>query len=235
MNNKIAKFQSLIDSSNSIVFHGEPGQRFMSENATSKHIVAILRGSPRKAGNTNALTCIVTDMLAQAGVSLFSHDLYDMDIRPCLACRHCQKNYAEPNCVQKDDMNIIFENVLKSELIILATPVHSWYCTAPMKAALDRMVYALNKYYGGEKGPSLWAGRNVALITTCGYRPEKGADLFAEGIKRYCKHSGLNYLDMLCERHANLETPFMDDEKEAHARDFADRLILHLREKILCG
>jgi len=44
--------------------------------------------------------------------------------------------------------------------------------TAPMKAALDRMVYALNKYYGDEKGPSIWAGKKLSVITTCGYRPD---------------------------------------------------------------
>lgn len=69
-----------------------------------------------------------------------------------------------------------------------------------MKALLDRLVYGMNKYYGSEKGPSLWAGKPVALITTCGYRPEQGADLWENGIRRYCKHSQLRYTAMLAER-----------------------------------
>jgi len=28
-----------------------------------------------------------------------------------------------------------------------------------MKAVLDRLVYGMNKYYGREKGPSLWEGK----------------------------------------------------------------------------
>ena len=86
--------------------------------------------------------------------------------------------------------------------------------TAPMKAALDRLMYGMNKYYGEEKGPSIWAGKRVAIMTTCGYRPEKGADIFEDGMKRYCKHSALNYVGMLAERDLGYKATFMDEEKE---------------------
>ena len=110
-------------------------------------------------------------------------------------------------------------------MIILATPVYSWYCTPPMKALLDRMVYAFNMYYGEKRGPSLWEGKAVSLITTCGYPPEKGADLLEEGIRRYCRHSRLRYLGMLCERHMGYRTEFMDDEKRARAVTYAEHLL----------
>ena len=74
-------------------------------------------------------------------------------------------------------------------------------------------------------GPALWAGKAVASITTCGYRPEKGADLWEDGLKRYCKHSGLRYLGLLAERHLGYNTTFMDTEKEQHARAFAQEMI----------
>ncbi len=121
-------------------------------------------------------------------------------------------------------MGEIFDRVLDSDLIVLATPIYSWYCTPPMKAVLDRLVYGMNKYYGEAKGPSLWAGKPMALLTTCGYRPEAGADLWQQGMKRYCKHSRLRYLGMLAERHLGYDTVFMDGEKEAHAKVFAQRL-----------
>ena len=177
--------------------------------------ITILRGSPKKNGNTNTLSLIVEKALTDSGYALHIHDLYDMDIRPCLACIHCQKDWENPSCIQQDDMPVIFDSVLKSDLIILATPIYSWYCTAPMKASLDRMVYAFNKYYGEEKGPSLWENKKVALITTCGYPPERGVDLFEEGMKRYCKHSKLKYVGMLCERHPeDLNLYLKDDESK---------------------
>ena len=73
-------------------------------------------------------------------------------------------------------MQEIFDSVLACDLLVLATPIYSWYCTPPMKAVLDRLVYGMNKYYGREKGPSLWEGKPVALIATCGY-PEEGGHI----------------------------------------------------------
>ena len=119
----------------------------------------------------------------------------------------------------------IAERILACDLLVLATPIYSWYCTAPLKALLDRLVYGLNKYYGESKGPSLWTGKALALLETCGYRPEKGADLFEEGIHRYCKHSGLRYLGSHAERHLGYDVPFMDEEKEQRTRNFARMLL----------
>ncbi|MEI3305764.1 MAG: NAD(P)H-dependent oxidoreductase [Dysosmobacter sp.] len=115
--------------------------------------------------------------------------LYEKNIQPCIACRACQRDWSRFGCVRKDDADAIFQVILESELMVLTTPIYSWYCTPPMKALLDRLVYGMNKYYGEEKGPALWEGKAMALLMTCGYRPEKGCDLFEEGMRRYCRHS----------------------------------------------
>ena len=188
--------------------------------------VCLLRGSPRKHGNTNALLIPLVDEFKKCGCEIEDFDLYTLDIQPCLACRKCQDNWSTPNCVHSDDMQSIFSAILGSDLILLATPIYSWYCTPPMKAALDRLVYAMNKYYGMETGPSLWAGKSVAVVATCGYPPEKGADLFEEGIKRYCKHSNLKYLGMACERHLGYATKFMDDQKASRMQEFAKSILI---------
>ena len=185
----------------------------------------ILFASPHPQGNTAALLAPFTQALNEAGYSGETIPLYDKNILPCLGCRACQQDHTAFACIQKDDMQEIAEKIMQSDLIILASPIYSWYCTAPMKAALDRLVYGLNKYYGESKGPSLWAGKSLAIITTCGYRPEKGADLWEEGIRRYCRHSALHYCGMLAERHLGYDTQFMDEEKAARARAFAQELI----------
>ena len=202
------------------------GEEFIIFHMSRK--VCILKGSPRPEGNTNSLLKPVISELTRADAECEEFNLYDMDIRPCLACRGCQGDWSAPACVLNDDMGGIFSSMLSSELILLATPIYVWYCTAPMKACLDRAAYALNKYYGDEKGPSLWAGKKIALISTCGYRPEKGADLLEEGLKRYCKHSGLQYLGKIAERHLGYNVEFMDAEKEQRARNFGRRLLREL-------
>ena len=187
--------------------------------------VCILQGSPRKNGNTVSLVRPFAQEWEKRGYECQQIWLYDYTLQPCRACRVCQKDWSIFGCPEKDDMQMIFDSILQSEWLILASPIYSWYCTPPMKAVLDRMVYGMNKYYGEEKGPSLWAGKKLALITTCGYPPEKGADLWEAGVRRYCKHSQLQYKGMLAERHLGYGTVFMDKEKEARARAFAQQLI----------
>lgn len=188
--------------------------------------ITVFRGSPRKNGNTNALTDAVVDQLGFDNSAVVqSFNLYDMDIRPCTACRHCQQDWTTISCAQQDDMDQIFQSVRESDLLILASPIYSWYCTPPMKAMLDRLVYAMNMYYGEQRGPSLWQGKRLALITTSGYPKEKGADLLEEGIRRYCKHSQLVYEGMLWARHMGYGTEFMDEEKRIAAKEFAGKLL----------
>lgn len=186
---------------------------------------AVLMGALRRAGNTAALLEPFCDELTRGGAETETVWLCDREILPCLACRVCQKDWNGFGCVRKDDAGELAELVLRSDLLVLATPIHSWYCTPPMKALLDRLVYGMNKYYGPEKGPALWAGKGMALLMSCGYRPEQGCDLFEEGMRRYCKHSQLRYLGSHAERHLGYDRPFMDPDKEARTRAFARELL----------
>lgn len=185
----------------------------------------ILMGSPRKNGNTYKLLKSFIEELEFQQVQYDLIWLYDKHIEPCIACRKCQKDWTIFGCHYSDDMQEIFDKVYDSDVIVLATPIYSWFCTPPMKAMLDRLVYGMNKYYGDEKGPSLWKGKKLAIITTCGYRPENGADLFEEGIKRYCKHSRLKYVGMLAERDPGYKSVFITEDKIEHSRSFAKQLI----------
>lgn len=185
----------------------------------------VLMGSPRKNGNTAALLEPFCEELQKGGAEVGTVWLYGRDIRPCIACRTCQKDWTAFGCSQEDGVQEIFNLVLACDLIVLATPIYSWYCTPPMKALLDRLVYGMNKFYGEAKGPSLWEGRALALLMTCGYRPEKGCDLFEEGVRRYCRHSGLRYLGSHAERHMGYDTVFMDADKEERTRAFARNLL----------
>ena len=186
--------------------------------------VCILFASPRTNGNTAALLAPFEEELAAKGCSVEKISLYEMDLRPCTACRSCQKDWTIFGCCQKDEMQRVFDAVAACDLLVLASPIYSWYCTPPLKAVLDRLVYGMNKYYGDEKGPSLWAGKRVAILTSCGYRPESGADLWEAGVKRYCKHSQLVYAGMLAERDLGYKAVFMDEQKTARARAFAKSL-----------
>ena len=188
--------------------------------------ICVLMASPRKNGNTASMLAPIIKTLEDNNAATEIIWLYDKKIEPCIACRNCQNDYTKFGCVHNDDMQGIFDAIMQADIILLATPIYSWYCTAPMKAALDRLVYGMNKYYGKEKGPSLWKNKKCAILATCGYKPEKGADLFEEGIKRYCKHSQLQYIGMCAARDPGYTTAFISDEKIGMAKEFAFKILL---------
>ena len=113
--------------------------------------VLILMGSPRKNGNTAALLAPFCEELKRGRAEVETVWLYDQNIQPCIACRACQKDWTVFGCSRADDVPELFEQILVCDLLVLATPIYAWYCTPPMKAVLDRLVYGMNKYYGEER------------------------------------------------------------------------------------
>lgn len=190
----------------------------------------ILMGSPRKSGNTQALLNPFCDELKKDNHDCETIRLYEQKIAACTACRTCQQDWSCFGCRIHDDAHTIFEKILSCDILVLATPIYSWYCTPPMKSLLDRLVYGMNKYYGEEKGPSLWKDKKVVSVVTCGYPVEKGADLWEQGLRRYCKHSQLTYIGMLVEHDNGYKSTFMDELKKEHAIDFARKILSRCAE-----
>lgn len=150
-------------------------------------------GSPRKSGNTATLLKPFLTELGNNEVEVKTVFLYDKNISPCIECYQCQDILGEYGCSIKDDMYSISDEILWADCFILASPIFIWYCTAPMKAMLDRL-YGLLKYYGKQHGPSLLEGKKCGIIATCGYDLEYGISPFEDGIKRFCEHFKIKYI-----------------------------------------
>ena len=94
-----------------------------------------------------------------------------------------------------------------------------------MKAAMDRL-YALNKFYGTAPHGSLLTRQRYALVATCGYAPEDGADLLDEALRRLAHHSGVAYAGMLTlqDNGKTGENPFESPAAITSAQQFAKML-----------
>jgi multimeric flavodoxin WrbA len=90
--------------------------------------------SPRNSTTQHVLT--------QAMDILESHDFeteifacHGKDIRPCMHCDYCLEN---KECIIKDDMAEVYENLRNSDGIILATPIQSGSISSNLQAIMDR-------------------------------------------------------------------------------------------------
>ena len=103
----------------------------------SKKII-ILNGSPRKKGNTTALTAEFTKGAEEAGNAVTEFFLDEMNINGCKGCFGGGKNPDSP-CVQKDDMDQIYPVYKEADIVVLATPLYYWTISGQLKITFDRL------------------------------------------------------------------------------------------------
>jgi multimeric flavodoxin WrbA len=120
-----------------------------------KRVLGIV-GSPRRGGNTETLVDEVLAGAEGAGAQIDKVILDELEVRPCRACNACQKTGA---CVQRDDMAALLEQMQRSDVWVLGTPVYWWGPTAQFKAFLDRW-YAVAR--------TTFRGRRVVLTVPLG-------------------------------------------------------------------
>ena len=107
-------------------------------------------GSPRKGKATDTLVDKAIDGVRSRApgcrvkkINLIEHDI--RFCRNCLACRDSQTQDPVARCAIRDDMDDISEDILRSDSLILGTPVHMGYATAIMMAFLERICWTFAK------------------------------------------------------------------------------------------
>jgi multimeric flavodoxin WrbA len=122
--------------------------------------IVLLNGSPHAHGCTAALAEAVVKSAEVQGAVVKSYYLNGMNIRGCQGCFQCAET---GRCVQEDDMQPIYDDILEADGIILASPVFMWSMCAQLKTAgTDFSRSAAGSYKRSEAG-------------------QKGAALFTQG------------------------------------------------------
>ncbi|MCM8809585.1 MAG: flavodoxin family protein, partial [Candidatus Omnitrophica bacterium] len=124
--------------------------------------ISYFLGSPRKNGNTFKLLKLVDDKLKKIGYKTEIIYLIDKNIKGCIECFECQKVKDKPNCSINDDMQKLYEKILKSDCIILASPVFCWSFSWLLKSFIDR-TYCFDKYNEDGTYISLVEGKKSGL------------------------------------------------------------------------
>lgn len=100
--------------------------------------ILVFNGSPKKEKSdtmhiTRAFLNGMNDYLEQ---DITFIDVIDKHIEYCKGCFTCKKNGGD--CVIKDDMCDILEQILSSDLLVFSFPLYCYGFPAPLKALLDR-------------------------------------------------------------------------------------------------
>lgn len=137
--------------------------------------ILMLNGGARKKGNTATAAGWVKEELVSMGYEVDSVDLFNKDIKGCLACAKCKQNPDTLGCVQKDEGIEILEKMVGAELVIFTSPLYFWGLAGPLKTFIDR-TYSLYVDYHQPTHSSLVDGQRQALLVTGGGPYENNAD-----------------------------------------------------------
>lgn len=97
--------------------------------------VTAIYGSPRRDGNTDLLMQSCLRGLDEKGITPHSVFLRELRFSPCVECGGCSKTGI---CVIRDDMDMIYPHLIRSDCIIVSAPVFFYGLNALTKAMVDR-------------------------------------------------------------------------------------------------
>lgn len=111
--------------------------------------IVILNGAGKKNGNTAALIKAFREGAEAAGNTAEEFYLQTMNIKGCMDCQGCARKPAgDPQpCVQKDDMQQIYDAFNACDVVVFATPVYWFTISGQLKMAVDRL-YAIQRNHG---------------------------------------------------------------------------------------
>ena len=102
----------------------------------SKKIV-VITGSPRKNGNSFAMTDAFIKAAEEKGHTVTRFDAAMMKLGGCHACETCYSTGKA--CTFDDDFNTIASAVLEADAIVFTMPVYWYSIPAQIKAVIDRL------------------------------------------------------------------------------------------------
>ena len=130
--------------------------------------ILILKGSPRKNGNSATLADQIYAGAKKAGAEVESVYLSGLEINPCDACDACQEG--NDGCIVQDDMQSLYPKLEGADVIVIASPIYYFTMTAQIKSFIDRW-YALESDHG-----SALKGKELAIALVYG-----DTDLYTSG------------------------------------------------------
>ncbi|MCL1983775.1 MAG: flavodoxin family protein [Methanomassiliicoccaceae archaeon] len=181
--------------------------------------VTIFNGSPRKNGNTAAMTSSLADKLKAKGAEVSEHFLYHMDIKGCMNCGVCRSGDELKECAIKDDGIRMVKEFVSSDIVIFATPIYMWHLTASMNAFIERL-HSVCVHEGYVNRPE---GKRIAIAMTMGDDEYVAADA-VNSLLFFCEYFKLRYSGAYAVPFADKEQ-IMRPPNQERMQDFVNKIM----------
>jgi multimeric flavodoxin WrbA len=99
--------------------------------------VLVISASPRKGGNSDTLCDEFIRGAQESGNDVEKVFLRSKKIGYCTGCGVCNSTH---QCVLRDDMAEVLDQMVRADVLVMATPVYFYTMDAQMKTLIDRTV-----------------------------------------------------------------------------------------------
>ncbi|HIW57280.1 MAG TPA: flavodoxin family protein [Firmicutes bacterium] len=120
--------------------------------------IVVITGSPRKGGNSFAMTDAFIKAAEGKGHTVTRFDAAQMKVGGCRACETCYSTGKA--CSFDDDFNEMAPAILDADAVVFSMPVYWYSMPAQIKSAIDKM-------YSFVVGGKDIADKECALIACC--------------------------------------------------------------------
>jgi len=152
--------------------------------------VLVINGALREKGNTDAILASFVKGVNKGGLNVQTALLRELSVNDCVGCCQCQR---EGTCSSMDDMTHLRSMILKSDVLVFASPNYWCEVTGLMKTFIDRLYFFHHK-----ENNHLIAGKKAIIITTLGEEDaEYECQVLVEFYRRCMKSLRIEIIDWL--------------------------------------
>ena len=172
--------------------------------------VTCINGSARNNGSCAFLIESFISGFANNDIKIVKYCVGDADLHFCKGCKKC---YIDGKCVQSDDVQKIVEDILTSDIVLIAAPSYWADVPAQLKTLFDRTTP-----YGDTNPNRILTAqksiKGIAIAVRAGVRDQEN-ELLLNAIEHYFGHLGIDTI----KRISITQTDKLDDLLNNHDND----------------
>lgn len=172
--------------------------------------ITCINGSARNNGSCNYLIDCFIKGITEKNSEIVKYCVGDADLHFCKGCKKC---YIDGKCVQADDAQKIVNDILTSDIVVIAAPSYWAYIPEQLKTLFDRTTP-----YGDTNPNRISVARNpvkgIAIAVRAGVREQENESIL-NAIEHYYGHLGIDAV----KRISITQTDSLHDLNENHAEE----------------
>lgn len=172
--------------------------------------VTCINGSARNNGSCAYLIDSFIKGITTANVHIVKYCVGDAELNYCKGCKKC---YIDGKCVQTDDVQKIVQDILSSDIVVIAAPSYWAGVPAQLKTLFDRTTP-----YGDTNPNRIVTAhkpiKGIAIAVRAGIREQEN-ELILNAIEHYYGHLGIDTV----KRISITQTDKLDDLIVDHDED----------------